>query len=56
MDKYVGFVIFTILAFGLGFEFPILLIFLSAAGILTYETMRKYRRQVILGLAIFAVA
>lgn len=54
VDKYVGFVIFTILAFGLGFEFPILLISLSAAGILTYDTMRKYRRQVILALSIFA--
>ena len=54
VDKYIGFVIFTILAFGLGFEFPILLISLSAAGVLTNETMRKYRRQVILGLAIFA--
>jgi sec-independent protein translocase protein TatC len=54
VDKYVGFVIFTILAFGLGFEFPILLISLSAAGVLTNETMRKYRRQVILGLAIFS--
>jgi sec-independent protein translocase protein TatC len=54
VDRYVGFVIFTILAFGLGFEFPILLISLSAAGVLTNETMRKYRRQVILGLAIFA--
>ena len=54
VDKYVGFVIFTILAFGLGFEFPILLISLSAAGVLTYETMRKYRRQVILGLSIFS--
>ena len=30
VDKYIGFVIFTILAFGLGFEFPILLISLSA--------------------------
>jgi sec-independent protein translocase protein TatC len=54
VDKYIGFVIFTILAFGLGFEFPVLLISLSAAGVLTNETMRKYRRQVILGLAIFA--
>lgn len=54
VDKYIGFVIFTILAFGLGFEFPILLISLSAAGVLTNETMRRYRRQVILGLAIFA--
>lgn len=54
VDKYVGFVIFTILAFGLGFEFPILLISLSAAGVLTNETMRKHRRPVILGLAIFS--
>lgn len=54
VDKYVGFVIFTILAFGLGFEFPILLISLTAAGVLTGATMRKYRRYVILGLAIFA--
>jgi len=54
VDKYVGFVIFTILAFGLGFEFPILLISLSAAGVISHESMRKYRRQVILGLAIFA--
>jgi sec-independent protein translocase protein TatC len=54
VDKYVGFVIFTILAFGLGFEFPILLISLTAAGVLTNETMRRYRRQVILGLAIFS--
>jgi sec-independent protein translocase protein TatC len=54
VDKYIGFVIFTILAFGLGFEFPILLISLTAAGVLTNETLRKYRRQVILGLAIFA--
>jgi sec-independent protein translocase protein TatC len=54
VDKYIGFVIFTILAFGLGFEFPILLISLSAAGVITNESMRKYRRQVILALAIFA--
>jgi sec-independent protein translocase protein TatC len=54
VDKYVGFVIFTVLAFGIGFEFPILLISLSAAGVLTTATMRTYRRQVVLGLAIFA--
>ena len=53
-DQSIGFVIFTILAFGLGFEFPILLISLSAAGVITNESMRRYRRQVILGLAIFA--
>jgi sec-independent protein translocase protein TatC len=54
VDKYVGFVIFTILAFGIGFEFPILLISLSAAGVISSESMRKYRRYVILGLSIFS--
>jgi sec-independent protein translocase protein TatC len=54
VDKYTGFVIFTILAFGLGFEFPILLISLSAAGVLSSETMRRHRRYVIFGLAIFS--
>lgn len=54
VDKYVGFVIFTILAFGLGFEFPILLISLSAAGVISSDSMRRYRRQVILGLSIFS--
>jgi sec-independent protein translocase protein TatC len=54
VDKYVGFVIFTVLAFGIAFEFPILLISLSAAGVISSDTMRKHRRYVILGLAIFA--
>jgi sec-independent protein translocase protein TatC len=54
VDKYVGFVIFTILAFGLGFEFPILLISLSAAGVITSDTMRRHRRYVILALSIFS--
>jgi sec-independent protein translocase protein TatC len=54
VDKYVGFVIFTVLAFGLGFEFPILLISLSAAGVVSSDTMRTYRRYVVFGLAIFA--
>jgi len=54
VDKYVGFVIFTILAFGIGFEFPILLISLSAAGVISNESMRRHRRYVFLGLAIFS--
>jgi sec-independent protein translocase protein TatC len=54
VDKYVGFVIFTVLAFALAFEFPILLISLTAAGVLSSDMLRKHRRYVILGLAIFA--
>jgi sec-independent protein translocase protein TatC len=54
VDKYVGFVIFTVLAFGIGFEFPIVLVSLSAVGVITPDAMRRYRRYVILGLSIFA--
>jgi sec-independent protein translocase protein TatC len=54
VDKYVGFVIFTVLAFGLGFEFPILLVSLTAAGVISGDMMRKHRRYVIFGLAIFS--
>jgi len=54
VDRYVGFVIFTILAFGIAFEFPILLVSLTAAGVISTDTMRRHRRYVILGLSIFA--
>src|SRR5919198_1708318 len=54
VDKYVGFVIFTVLAFGIGFEFPIVLVSLSAVGGITPDAMRKHPRYVILGLSIFA--
>jgi sec-independent protein translocase protein TatC len=54
VDRYLGFVIFMVLAFGLGFEIPTLLIALSAAGVLPVALLRKYRRYAILALAIFA--
>ena len=40
------------LAFGIGFEFPILLIFLQMAGIVKNETLRKYWRHAIVVIAI----
>jgi sec-independent protein translocase protein TatC len=39
--EYIGFVIKMIVAFGVAFEFPILLIFLQILGILDNETLRK---------------
>jgi sec-independent protein translocase protein TatC len=53
-DKFLGFVIIVALAFGLSFEFPIVLIFLSMAGILTSRKMRDWRRPAYLFIAIFA--
>ncbi len=48
--KYIGFVIKMIVAFGIGFEFPLLLIFLQLLGVLTPSTLRRSRRYAIVGI------
>jgi sec-independent protein translocase protein TatC len=45
--KYFQLVTYMMLAFGAGFEFPILLIFLQLAGILQPDTLRRGRRYAI---------
>jgi sec-independent protein translocase protein TatC len=40
------------LAFGAGFEFPILLIFMQFAGIVTTDQLRQFRRYAIVGIAV----
>ena len=50
--EYVGFVIKMIVAFGIGFEFPILLIFLQILGILHNRTLRAVRQYAIVGIVI----
>lgn len=51
-SKYFSLIMYMMLAFGIGFEFPILLIFLQLAGILTYESLRRARRYAIVGICI----
>lgn len=53
-DRYIGFLIFLILAFGLSFEFPLVMVFLAAARIVTTAQMRRMRRYVYFGIAVFA--
>jgi sec-independent protein translocase protein TatC len=53
-DRFITFVILVAFAFGLSFEFPIVLIFLELVGVLSSEKLRKWRRYSILGIAIFA--
>lgn len=43
-SKYLSLVIFLMLTFGLGFEFPIVLIFLQMAGMLSWRTLSSWRR------------
>jgi sec-independent protein translocase protein TatC len=54
-DAYYGFVTTMFLAFGLVMQFPFVILLLSKVGIVTPEKLRKNRRYVLLGIAIFAV-
>jgi sec-independent protein translocase protein TatC len=47
---YLSLVTYMMLAFGVGFEFPIVLIFLQMAGILEVSTLRRFRRYAIVGI------
>ncbi len=42
--KYLGLITMMILAFGVAFEFPIVLVFLQLAGVVTSKRLRKWRR------------
>ncbi len=46
-NKYLALVTYMMLAFGVGFQFPIVLVFLQLAGILSNATLRKFRRYAI---------
>jgi sec-independent protein translocase protein TatC len=52
--SYIEFLSTLFLAFGVLMEFPILLVGLSRVGIVTSERLRRARRVVILGIALFA--
>lgn len=53
-DKYLSFITFMLLAFGIGFQFPILLAFLQIAGIVTPKQLSKMRRFSIVGIITLA--
>lgn len=48
--KYLSLVTFMMLAFGLGFEFPIVLVFLQIAGILSWRRLASWRRWAVVGI------
>ncbi|MDD9369109.1 MAG: twin-arginine translocase subunit TatC [Acidimicrobiales bacterium] len=50
--KYFQLVTYMMLAFGIGFEFPIVLIFLQMAGILSTDSLRTGRRYAIVGICV----
>ncbi|GIU83492.1 MAG: Sec-independent protein translocase protein TatC [Acidimicrobiales bacterium] len=44
-DSYIKLVVFLMIAFGVGFEFPVLLVFLQMVDVLQADTLRSWRRQ-----------
>jgi sec-independent protein translocase protein TatC len=54
VDQYMSFVMTMVLAFGIAFEVPLLIIMLNLAGILTHERFRKWRRVMLFGVFLVA--
>ena len=54
VDQYMSFVMAMMLAFGLAFEVPLLIVMLNLAGVLTHERFRKWRRALIFSVFLIA--
>jgi len=54
VDQYMSFVMAMLLAFGIAFEVPLLIIMLNLAGILPHARFKKWRRVMI--FAVFVIA
>ena len=52
VDEYIGFVLRLSMGFGIGFEMPVLTLFLAKAGVLTAARMRHIRRYAIVAIFI----
>ncbi|MGO8724208.1 MAG: twin-arginine translocase subunit TatC [Acidimicrobiales bacterium] len=53
-NSYVQLILLLMVAFGVTFEFPVLLVALELAGVLTPAKLSKWRRWAIIGMVVFA--
>jgi sec-independent protein translocase protein TatC len=53
-DSYLSFVTALILVFGASFEFPLLVVMLNAAGVLSAERLKRWSRAIVFGIGVFA--
>ena len=54
VSKYIRLVGLMMAAFGIGFEFPVLLVFLQLVGVLTPQTLLRGWRYAIVGIFVLA--
>jgi Sec-independent protein secretion pathway component TatC len=54
IGEYLSFVLTMVVAFGVAFQMPLVVAFLGRTGIVPAKTLRKYRRVVILAIAVVA--
>ena len=52
INSYLSFVTLTLLAFGVGFLFPVIVLFLHVLGVFPAAKMRSWRRGMVLGIAV----
>lgn len=53
-NRYIGFYMLMTLAFGVSFEFPVVLVFLALVGVVTSAKMRQVRRYAVVGIVVIA--
>jgi len=54
ISNYISFVGMFLLAFGVVFELPLVVLFLTKVGLVTPQTLRRRRREVVVGIFILA--
>lgn len=53
-DSYLSYVVAIVLVFAVSFEFPLLVVMLNLAGVLSYQRLRHWTRGMIFGIFAFA--
>ncbi len=54
VNEYTAFVVKTAVGFGMGFQFPVLLVFLQLIGLITYKQLNAWRRYAIVVVVVLA--
>jgi len=53
-NSYLSYVVAMMLVFAVSFEFPLFVVMLNLAGVLTYERLRRWTRGILFGIFAFA--